>query len=72
MCEASLADELPAPVGSEFRRLYDEVEDWLKKTCRRSAPKGFLVGPEAARLHKETGLVLRESGHRGTTVVPYR
>jgi hypothetical protein len=53
-----------------FRRLFLEVEDWLKKTCRRSEPKGFLVGPAAARAHKE-GLVLREPGHRGETVRPY-
>ena len=54
-----------------FRRLYQEVEDWLKKTCRRSDPVGFLVGPAAARAFKE-GLVLRTSGHHGHTVRPNR
>jgi hypothetical protein len=54
-----------------FRRLFQEVEDWLKKTCRRSDPVGFLVGPAAARAFKE-GLVLRTSGHHGHTVRPNR
>jgi hypothetical protein len=54
-----------------FRSLYQEVEGWLKKTCRRSDPLGFLVGPAAARAFKE-GLVLRESGHRGQAVRPSR
>ena len=53
-----------------LRRLFQELEDWLKKTCRRSEPKGYLVGPAAARGHKE-GLVLREAGHRGEIVHPY-
>jgi hypothetical protein len=55
----------------KFRSLFQEIESWLKKTCRRSAPLGFLVGPAAARAHKE-GLVLREAGHRGDTVRPSR
>jgi hypothetical protein len=54
-----------------FRRLFQEVESWLKKTCRRSDPVGFLVGPAAARAFKE-GLVLRQAGHRGHTVRPSR
>ena len=54
-----------------FPRLFQEVEGWLKKTCRRSDPVGFLVGPAAARAFKE-GLVLREVGHRGQTVRPSR
>jgi hypothetical protein len=54
-----------------FRRLFQEVEGWLKKTCRRSDPVGFLVGPAAARACKE-GLVLRTSGHHGHTVRPNR
>jgi hypothetical protein len=54
-----------------FRSLFKEVEGWLKKTCRRSDPPGFLVGPAAARACKE-GLVLREAGHRGQAVRPGR
>ncbi len=57
--------------SDRFRRLYQEVEEHLKKAYRRSDPKGFLVGPRAARLFKE-GLVLRDSAHRGGTVAPYK
>lgn len=44
----------------KFRRMYLEIEEYLKKTCRKSEPMGFLIGPHAARLFKE-GLVLRDS-----------
>ncbi len=54
----------------KFRRLYLEIEDWVKKTFRKSEPKGFWVGPRCAREFKE-GLVLRDSEHRGGTVRPY-
>ncbi|MBU8896200.1 hypothetical protein DRW03_06215 [Corallococcus sp. H22C18031201] len=54
-----------------FRRLYLEVEEYVKKTFRKGEPKGFLVGPKAARLFKE-GLVLRDSAFRGGTVAPYK
>lgn len=55
----------------KFRRLYMEVEEFVKKTYRKGDPKGFFVGPKAARLFKE-GLVLRDSAFRGGTVVPYK
>ncbi|MBN1203294.1 MAG: hypothetical protein JXB05_00020 [Myxococcaceae bacterium] len=54
-----------------FRRLFREIEEYLKKTYRKGDPKDFLVGPKAARLFKE-GLVLRDSAHRGGTVVPFK
>ncbi len=54
-----------------FRRLFLEIEEYLKKTYRKGDPKDFLVGPKAARLFKE-GLVLRDSAHRGGTVVPFK
>lgn len=54
-----------------FRRLVLEVEQWFKKTCRRSEPMGFFIGPAAARRHKE-GLVLRDAAPRGGVVRPYR
>ncbi len=50
-----------------FRRLYLELDEWVKKTYRKGVPKGFWVGPHAARRCKE-GLVLRDSAHRGDTV----
>lgn len=54
-----------------FRRLFLELEEWVKKSFRRSEPKGFFIGPHAARRSKE-GLVLRDSAHRGGTVAAYR
>lgn len=54
-----------------FRRLFEEVQEWVRKTCHKSEPMGFWVGPTAARLFKE-GLVLRDSEHRGGTVRPFR
>ena len=58
------AGPVPAPVPARWRSS-------LKKTFRKGDPKDFLVGPKAARLFKE-GLVLRDSAHRGGTVVPYK
>lgn len=54
-----------------FRLLFKEVEEFLRKTFRKSEPMGFFVGPHAARRFKE-GLVLRDSEHRGGTVRPFR
>ena len=57
---------------TRFRRLYLEVEEYIKKTFRKGDPKDFFVGPKAARLFKE-GLVLRDSAlprrHRGALQV---
>jgi hypothetical protein len=58
--------------SDQFRRQFREIEEYLKKTFRKGDPKAFLVGPKAARLHKEGKLVLRDSAHRGGTVVPYK
>jgi hypothetical protein len=55
----------------QFRRLFLEIEGWLKKSFRRSDPPGFWIGPSAARLHK-AGLVLRDSEHRGGTIEVHR
>ncbi|MBX5483676.1 MAG: hypothetical protein IRZ16_17775 [Myxococcaceae bacterium] len=54
-----------------LRRLYGELEGWIKKSFRRSDPPGYFIGPHAARAHKE-GLVLRENEHRGRTVEIWR
>jgi len=54
-----------------FRRRFVELESWLKKTCRRSEPVGWLIGPSAARRAGE-GRRLRAAGHRGQLLRPYR
>lgn len=51
----------------KFRRLFLDIEEWIKKTFRKGIPKEFIVGPHAARRVKE-GLVLRDSDFRGSTV----
>ena len=59
-----------APAPDRFMGFVNEVEMWLRKTFRKSDPKGFLIGPKAARMTKE-GLVLRDAAHRGGTVRPF-
>ncbi|HVE84870.1 MAG TPA: hypothetical protein VND93_18565 [Myxococcales bacterium] len=54
-----------------FRALVLELEHWLKKSCHRSEPQGFLIGPKTARLAKE-GLQLRAEEHRPSPVRVYR
>lgn len=54
-----------------FRRLFMDVEEWIKKTCRKSDPKGFFIGPAAARAFKE-GLVLRDADPKGHVIRPFR
>jgi hypothetical protein len=58
-------------VKRAFRALVQEVEHWLKKTCRKSDPPGYLIGPKAARLAKE-GLPLRGEGHKPSPVRIWR
>jgi hypothetical protein len=48
-----------------------EIERELRTRFHKSEPKGFLIGPHAARAVKE-GLVLRDSQRGGGTVRPYR
>jgi len=55
-----------------LRALFLEIQDWLRRTCRRSDPKGHWVAPAAARAWKGEGLVLREAGHKGRTVGVWR
>lgn len=55
------------PAPDRFRKLYSEVESWVKKTFRKSNPAGYFVGPQAARQVKD-GLVLRINEHRGGTL----
>jgi hypothetical protein len=50
------------PLG--LSQIFDQLHGWLRKTFRRSDPKGFWVGPKAAAACKG-GLVLREPGHKG-------
>jgi hypothetical protein len=55
-----------------LRSTFEEIHTWLRKTFRRSDPKGYWVGPAAARAWKSDGLVLREPGHKGRTFGVWR
>ena len=54
-----------------LRRLFQEIEKFMKVRYRKSKPVGHLIGPHAARLF-EAGTVLREAGRKGETVAPYK
>jgi hypothetical protein len=54
-----------------LRRLWLELQGFLKVRYRKSRPTGFFVGPHAARLHQE-GALLREAGRKGELVEPFR
>ena len=55
-----------------LRALFEEIHGWLRKTCLRSDPKGWWVGPAAARAWRSEGLVLREPGHKGRALGVWR
>lgn len=59
------------PAPDRFRKLFLEIETWMKKTFRRSEPVGLWVGPAAARAFK-SGLVLLDSEHGGRPHRPGR
>jgi hypothetical protein len=54
----------------QFRTLFLQIEHELRIRFRKSDPKGFLIGPHAARAVKD-GLVLRDAERGGGTVRPY-
>ncbi|MFL5299762.1 MAG: hypothetical protein ACJ79R_05410 [Anaeromyxobacteraceae bacterium] len=69
--------ELPAASDARYkpsglRSIFRDIEDSLRKSFRRSDPKGYWVGPAAARAWKSEGLVLREPGHKGDTFGVWR
>jgi hypothetical protein len=53
------------PAPERFRLRFMEIENWIKKTFRKTHPKGFFVGPRTAKVVKQTGLKLRENKHWG-------
>ncbi len=56
------------PAPDKFRTLYNEIDTWMRRTYRRGDPKAFWIGANAARAIKESGLVLRDNEHKGSTV----
>jgi hypothetical protein len=72
--ELDITDDPTSRQGKHrgLRKAFEDVEAFLRKTFRRSDPKGYWVGPAAARAHKTEGLVLREPGHKGRTYGVWR
>ncbi len=72
--ELEMTDDPGSRLGKPLalRRLFEEIQVFFRKSWRRSDPKGFWIGPRAAAACKGEGLVLREPGHRGGTVRPWR
>ena len=72
--ELDITDEPDSRYGKHrgMRAVYEEIHGWLRKSCLRSDPKGWWVGPAAARAWKSEGLVLREAGHKGRVVGVWR
>jgi len=72
--ELDVTDDPSSKFGKHrgLRATFQEIHDWMRKTFRRSDPKGWWVGPHAARAWKSDGLVLREAGHKGRAVGVWR
>jgi hypothetical protein len=52
--------------------IFEEMNQYFRKSWRRSDPKGWWIGPVAAAAAKSGKLVLREPGHKGRTVGIWR
>ncbi len=72
--ELDITDDPSSSLGKHrgLRAKFEEIHGFLRKAFRRSEPKGFWVGPAAARAWKSEGLVLREAGHKGRAVGVWR
>jgi hypothetical protein len=72
--ELDVSDDPNAREGKHraLRATFEDIHVWFRKTFRRSDPKGWWVGPAAARAWKSEGLVLREPGHKGRSVGVWR
>ncbi len=68
--ELDVTDDPTSKFGKHrgLRAVFEEIHAWLRKSFRRSDPKGWWVGPAAARAWKGEGLVLREAGHKGRSI----
>jgi hypothetical protein len=72
--ELDITDDPNSRLGKHrgLRATFEDVHAFLRKTFRHSDPKGYWVGPAAARAWKTDGLVLREPGHKGRTYGVWR
>jgi hypothetical protein len=65
--ELDVTDDANTRIGKPLalKTLFQEIHDQLRKSWRRSDPKGFWVGPHAGAAWKRGELKLREAGHKG-------
>jgi hypothetical protein len=56
------------PAPDRFRQRFLLLDAWLKKTFKKTHPKGFWVGPKTAREVKQGQLKLRENKHFGREI----
>ena len=59
------------PAPERFRVLFMEIDNWVKKTFRKSHPKGFFIGPKTAKACKQQGLKLRENKYWGREIAAH-
>ena len=57
--------------ASSFAHLFRQVTDIVARRARKSQPTGYLVLPDAVRLHN-AGTELREEGRKGAVIRPFR
>jgi hypothetical protein len=72
--ELDVTDDPGSRLGKHrgLRAIFEAIHAWMRKACLRSDPKGWWVGPAAARAWRTEGLVLREPGHKGRAVGVWR
>ncbi|HEY0881055.1 MAG TPA: hypothetical protein VGE37_03835 [Archangium sp.] len=56
------------PAPDKFRHRFLLLDSWIKKTFKKTHPKGFWAGPKTAREVKQGQLKLRENKHFGREV----
>lgn len=57
--------------SAAFEKVFRQIGELVARRARRSRPVGYLVLPDAVRLH-QAGVELREAGRKGGLVQPYR
>ena len=57
--------------AAAFARVFRELGEIISRRARKSQPVGYLVLPDAVKLH-QAGTELREAGRKGGVVRPYR
>lgn len=54
-----------------IRKVWFQIRDFIQSRGAKSQPDGYFIGPHAVEQY-EKGLVLKEAGHRGRVLKPYK